>query len=144
MGTGKTGQLFQNVKEKKGLALPVDLENIAGSQGAHRRANVLGRLAAKAAALHGADTDGGILQMASYAANCCWVSLSEECQVQGTKDHPARYSTEDAKKLHRPARDLAAQNLSIWRSPTNKRGMRKIDVWQVRRLWPSASGATAT
>merc|ERR1711935_113349 len=72
--------------------------------------------------------------MASYAASCCWVTLSEECGGQDTEYHPARYATEDTRNLHKPARDLAAQNLSIWRSPANKRGMRKIDVWQVAEV----------
>lgn len=131
---GRGGGMFQNVKEKKVFSVALDLEDDVNQRGGRRRARALGRLAAKAGAVHAYGMEGGILSISEYAANCCWASMVAEAKLQGNKEHPAHYASEAAKLLHKPVHDLAAQNLGVWQSPANKRGMRKVDVWQIAEV----------
>ena len=60
------------------VALLAACEAHTSAGGPRRRARALGRLAVKAGAVHGLGIEGGILSMASYVANCCWVPCTEK------------------------------------------------------------------
>jgi enoyl-CoA hydratase/carnithine racemase len=95
------------------------------------RSSALSRISSKAIRVHGIEETHGILHMANVMANWCWATLSDNAKLEGSKDHPARYSDEAGKAIHKPAHDSAAQYLNIWQSVPNKRGQRRIDAWQV-------------
>jgi enoyl-CoA hydratase/carnithine racemase len=133
--SGRSGDVFKNVKTKTVNPAALDLEDLHTERGGpRRRARAMGRLAAKAGALHGAGIEGGIIAVAQYVSNCCWVSMVEDANLQGHDGYPAKYASESLKVLHKPVQDLAIQNLGLWQSPANRRGMRKIDVWQVAEV----------
>lgn len=130
---GRSGEQFKNVRAATAGNIYVD--NFSDGVVATRsRPRSLARVSAKAMSLHGIEVKNGILYMANFTSQCCWVGLDDNAKLTGSKEHPARYSSEMAKKLHQPVHDMCLKYLDVWQSKPNKRGMRRIDAWQVAEV----------
>jgi len=129
------GDQFKNVRAANAVAVSLTADDFSkGVVVARSRPRSLARVSAKAISLHGLEVKNGILATANFTSLCCWVDLSDEAKLIGSKEHPARYGSEMAKKMHKPAHDMCLKYLDVWQSKPNKRGMRRIDAWQVAEV----------